>query len=296
VNDPAPRARLLVGLLLLVKLGVTAWNCHSFGEEIYDQRHHAWRARTAGLEVTWLSYNGPVYYMPVLPALVAGPLDDDARLHFLRWTNLLHLAVTYGLWIYFLFPRLIPDERGRVLASVVLLLLPGFQKLAAMVHPDNLLVSSTTVSLALWLLLRDRLRADPSRLPRGLLAAMTLSLAVLGLSRPFALAPLLVIWAAVVRELVRGRRLFTRAALVPVAAFSLAAAFFPVGWQLGRWLSSGHLTDVYGEEYMERFEEHRAGFDRGSYLTTSTGRGSIAGATSPRSTCPSSSRSRTATW
>src|SRR5690606_2444263 len=156
----------LIAAMLIVKLAVSAWNCAVFDGITYDQGDlHIPRVRSAGLATEGRAYNPPLYYLAAAPTLAVHALRGDIEstdakekkrmrrgrdrqlLRALRWSNLGYLAMFYVAWIGCIFPRLIGDRRRTWIAALVLLALPGYQKLAAMAHPDNAFAALTAVGI-----------------------------------------------------------------------------------------------------------------------------------------------------
>lgn len=285
----------LIAALLAIKLLVTAWDCAVFDGQTYDEAGlQAPRARTGGLGLDGRVYNPPLYYLPAYPlaarqakelggwpeaevsaeAGIASREDperkalDDALLQRLRWTNLLHVAAFYVAWLGVIFPRLIRDHWSRLLASLCLLAMPGYQKLAAMVHPDVAMTSLTALTVAAFVALRVR---DAERPPTTL---ELLGLALLGglaaLARPFGVITALA--AIVAAGWLAWRSRATLAGSWRWAARSLAAAVVAglcvIAWPLYQIVNLGHLAPVYSQSYTERFEPARQDFDVPRYFAS----------------------------
>jgi hypothetical protein len=291
--------RLLIATLLCIKLGLLVWNAAEFNGKVYDQGHHQDRALFGGLRAGKMAYNPPLYYLPALlihrPPEV--PLverstksvgDDDEALasreaakspasplekahkakliKTLRYTNVFWDTLIYAGWIYFAFPRLLRGFRAWFLASLLLLLLPGFQKLGVMVHPDNAFASLTTVGVCTWLWVRDRWRAG--KLSFRQLLAFAVAAGAVGLTRPFSIVTVGVLSLALLVYLVRlegwrWTRLLPRGALLFTIVGLLSAS-----WYVYRWQYTGQITNAYRDHYMETFEKRRPGFSFVHYFTT----------------------------
>lgn len=275
-TDTGRRLRALILVLVVAKLLITAWNAYAYAQRPYDRGHHVLRAGSGGLLIDRTAYNGPFYYLPALPAravaeamALAPRVVDRVSLGALRWTNLVYLTLLYASWIYGIFPRVLPGAQAWAAASLVLLALPGFQKLAVMPHPDNMLASLTGVCLWLWLRLRERLRETRrSRSPLPLLAALAALCALLGLSRPFAVVPLLVVWALTLRELACAYGWASRRFLAQAAVVSLVMGLPSLAWQAARSLRSGSVTDVYPHGYLDEYRPHADAVRFLPYFTT----------------------------
>ncbi|HYP91197.1 MAG TPA: hypothetical protein VEQ59_23690, partial [Polyangiaceae bacterium] len=179
VGSITPRTgQLLIALLLLVKLLLLVWNAAVFDGRSFDTEYHADRAVFGGLKASRTTHDGPLYYLPArlaprpygvepieraTAAEEGEPQDVRAErpprlaraekayraelLDLLRYTNVLWLGAFYGLWIYWLFPRLLRGFQPWFLASLLLLALPGYQKLGVVAHPDNLFAATSALSL-----------------------------------------------------------------------------------------------------------------------------------------------------
>ncbi len=291
--------RFLIAVLLCVKIALTAWNARVFDGKIYDQGHHQDRALFGGLRAGKMAYNPPLYYLPALlierPADVplvershksegeddeaiasreaakspAGPSEKRHKaklLRLIRHTNIVWIALIYLGWICYAFPRLLPGFRAWFLASLLLLAIPGFQKLGVMVHPDNAFAALTTVGVCAWLWVRDRYR-------RGTLAfkhllPFAVAAGAVGLTRPFSIVAVAVLTTALLVYLVRlegwrwGRLLVRGAALLAIVGVLSGS------WYAYRWQYTGHVTNAYHDRYIQTFERRRPGFDYVHYFTT----------------------------
>lgn len=293
--------RFIIAVLLGIKLALLVWNAVVFEGKVYDQAHHEDRALFGGLRAGKMAYNPPLYYLPALlvkrPPEVplversitgGGDDDDDAaaaaraakkspagpeevvhkakQMKLLRYFNLLYGSITYVGWICFAFPRILLGFRSWFLASLLMLSLPGLQKLAVMVHPDNAFASLATIGVCTWLFVRDRFRAGQLRFRH--LLGFAIAAGAVGLTRPFSIAPVAVLTAALLVYLFRleGRRWLR---LVPRAAALLAIVGTLSGsWYVYRWHHSGHVTSAYRDKYIETFAKRRPGFDFVAYFST----------------------------
>jgi hypothetical protein len=291
--------RFLIAVLLCIKLSLLVWNAVVFEGTVYDQAHHQDRALFGGLRAGKMAYNPPLYYLPALlvkrPPEVplversihgAGDDDEDAALReakkspagpeevahkakqmkLLRYFNLLYASLIYVGWICFAFPRILPGFRSWFLASLLLLSIPGLQKLAVMVHPDNAFAGLVTLAVCTWLFVRDRFRAGTLKF-HHLLWFATIAGCV-GLTRPFSIAPVAVLTVALMVYLFRleGRRWLR---LIPRAAALLTIVGVLSGsWYIYRWHATGQVTNAYRDRYIETFAKRRPGFDFVAYFTT----------------------------
>ena len=304
----APRAgRFVVGVLFSLKILLLAWNAIVFDTRGYDHTHHADRALFGGLRVSKMAYNPPPYYLPalLLPRPADVPLiernpetagDDEeavqareerrvpttaserrhraALLALLRYTNVLYVGAFYWLWIYFSFPRLLPGPGAWFLASVLLLALPGYQKLGVMTHPDNLFAATSAACAAGWLGLRERWTrrsagVDTNGVGFWHLAWLALAIGAAGLTRPFAIVPVLVfsgVLVVYVRRL-EGPTIAWPRMLLRAGALLTVIGALSLGWYVYRWSRSGEVTNAYKTAYMARFEKHKKDFDFVGYFT-----------------------------
>ena len=279
---PVGRHGLLVAVLLVLKLAITAWNCGVFDSITYDQGDlHVPRARDAGLGTEGRAYNPPLYYMATAPTLAVHAVADRLRdsderltkkqrkrrdrqlLATLRWSNLGYLALFYLAWIGAILPRLIRDRRRAWIAALVLLALPGYQKLAAMSHPDNALSSLTAVGIATWLVLRDDDRPLGRRI--YLLAAAA---GFVALTRPFGVLPCGALLVACVLLLAREHGWRSRAFVTRVAGCVALTGALAGSWPAVQLATQGGLSPVYKQSYLEPYLPHRADFDRVGYFSS----------------------------
>ncbi len=283
----------LVACAVAVKILVTAWNGAVFDGRTYDWSHHADRAETGGLAVDAMAYDAPTYYLtaPVYAAIggvgnLRGEARERALLDFLRHTNLLYLGAFYVVWIYGVLPRVLASWSARAAAALLILALPGYQKLAAMSHPDNLHLLFATLVTYAWVrmpgvgtspvpshALPSAAPADaaPPALPaNGVPFARHLRMAIVtgiaGLSRPFALAAVLVFGALNLAHLALTSHLGGAALARRVAVVAIVTAVLAGAWTACRGVSSGSWHAAYPRGYIERFD--RRDFDYLSYLTT----------------------------
>jgi len=301
--------KLLVVTLLCVKLLVLAWNAVQFDGSVYDQAHHQDRALFGGLRPGKMAYDPPLYYLPALliprPADVplverhhksqgddeeaiasreaarsrAGPSErrhKARQLKLLRATNVALLAVVYIGFIFYAFPRLLKGFRSWLLASLLLLALPGYQKLAVMVHADNAFACFTTLGICAWLMVRGRWRpfralgqkARPGKLAFSHLLLFAVVTGMVGLTRPFSVVTVLVLTGAVLLYLVRLEG-FRPGRLVPRAVLLISIIGVLSGsWYVYRWHESGAVTNAYRDRYIEKYASRRPGFDWVGYFTT----------------------------
>lgn len=297
--SPAQAARLLLAALVVFKLGILAWNVSVYDTMEYDQHMHRARARSGGLENEGRSYNPPIYY---LPGLISRETDaqreayisdrkskspkrrteakrerrarDMVRIGHIRWSNLLWLGLFYFAWIFCIFPRMLPHWRQSFAASLVLLCLPGYQKLGTMAHPDNALIGATALSTGLWVWFRERKRLA---LARGARAGrewaevvwLGLSTIVATLTRPFGVITAAATWAGTLVHLARGRKLLSGAFAARALLMTLLVAVALAAWPAYQALAWGEKGEIYDDKYLDEYLPHREGFDYAHYLTSS---------------------------
>lgn len=295
--------RTVIGVLLLVKLLLLVWNAYAYDGRSYDAGHHADRAVFAGLKPSALAYDPPLYYLPL--KLASWPegaprierhavLDDDddaprpkrqsraeraGRAHLLtllRYGNVAWMSIFYLGWIGYAFPRLLGRGSSWFLASLMLLALPGYQKVAAMSHPENLLAALSTLSVCSWLALKGKVEQEstaaeePSPRPRAArpvwLAVFALTVALLGMTRPTALVPVAVFTLLGVVYVRRSygpafRSWAPRAALLVTLVATLSGS-----WYLLRYQRTSALTAFMAEGVAEAARARRPSFDYASYF------------------------------
>jgi len=287
-----PRSgRVLIALLLCIKLVLLVWNAAVFDGRTDDADYHAERALSGGLKPSATGYDPPLYYLPALLAKRAvdaalpehgsepnaGPVAALSRreratpaaraerafrerlLTLLRYSNVAWLGLFYVAWIGYAFPRLLGGFQGWFLASLLLLALPGYQKLAVMSHPDNAFAGCAALAICAWLFVRERwqrsatppasVEADAAA-PRTAYGAkplfgFALAIGLLALTRPFAVVPVAVLaLVAVVYALrlsgARLRELLPRLALILALVIGSTTS-----WYVYRWKSCGEPTRIF---------------------------------------------------
>jgi hypothetical protein len=296
--------RFIIALLLCAKLMLLGWNAIVYDGVTYQPERHSDRALFGGSKISKLSYDPPLYYLPArllrrsadVP-LVERSSDErterarigkrqkqpsteerafrGALLDLLRYTNVLWVGFFYFAWIYYAFPRLLRDRRAWFLASLALLAIPGYQKLAAMSHPDNLFAAASALSVCVWLGLRERWQkaslSSDAEVPLSpgpgtrYLTVFALVIGLVGLTRPLALAyiaPLtLVALVYAARFSATRRQLLGRALLVVTLVGVMSAS-----WYVVRWRQTGVVLASVPTDVSARYEPLRRGFPYAHYF------------------------------
>ena len=267
-------ARLVVGLAFVVKLVVTVWNTFAYDNKPYDVKHHIQRATAAGLNLKQNSYDPPLYYLPSLAYLedhktgsIKEGYDKDALLQLLRETNLVYVTAFYLCWIYLIIPKLVPSWRSATVASLVLLALPGFQKLEVMTHPDNLLLALSSIALAFWAWLRAR-RPRPGLVDWLIWVAYGVVVGLVGWTRPFAAIPVVVLWLAGVTVLARKWGAFRWSFVSRFLVMSALASTISAAWYVYRWKETGVVGGTYNKKWVGPYAPFRAELDKRHFLTS----------------------------
>lgn len=292
----------LVLVVLVLKAAVLVFNAATYpSKRQYDASHHAWRARSAGLEMGKMAYNSPLYYLPLLPWVDLRRFYEDGRpvvderyedgppllrskrarveaakdlrrLDLLKGLNVGYVLGAYLVWIYGLFPVLLNRERW-LWASLLLLALPGFQKAAVMAHPDVLLIFLASLTFYLTL----RWMSEPARPWRSVVLAVLAGLT--GACRPFALVPMLVCWGVNVTMLCRAAwqelraggtdaaRIVTRSVGQVVLVTSIVGAL-SAGWWGYRYAQTGEVLNAYDDRYLAPFQPLKPKLDRVHYYAS----------------------------
>ncbi len=274
-------ARPLVLALLGLKLLVTVWNAATFDGWGYDGRHHVWRAYI-GCAADPMAYDPPLYYVPVFGTVTTTLTHDfdvprkmtveerNLPLQRLRWLNVVWLAVFYASWLFGVIPRLFADDRVRLLASGLLLALPGYQKMAVMPHPDNLHTAAAAACFAAWLWARER---KARRLAAGGAAGDTGELALLaglaifaGWTRPFAAVTVAVTGIMAVAHARVGRRVFGAGFLARLVALTLVIGAGSSAWYVYRHAQTGLWGGAYNPRFIAKFAKGKQTFDWAHYF------------------------------
>jgi hypothetical protein len=294
-------AQLLVAVLLVVKLLLLVWNAALFDGRTSDFDYHADRALFGGLKPSNTAHDGPTYYLPALlvgkpsnlPRVLRATAGEEGEegevrdraaprpttperklrsrlIEVLRYTNVGYLSLFYLVWLYVLFPRLTASSSAWLLASLLLLALPGYQRLAVMPHPQNLVVALFALTLAAWLSLRERFspasaaEPDAGITPPRLVVFAT-AIGLLGSTRTFALVPaavLTLVCAVYVARSVKGAWVKLAPRVLLLTAFVAVLGF---GWHTyGR-----ACTERTGlASYVPSFGRNSSGFDYLHYYTS----------------------------
>jgi hypothetical protein len=275
---PTKKTRTLIDALLAVKMLISFWNCLRFpAQGGYDNYMHSGRAVNAGLRATRMDYDPPFYYFVNLPTLLLDPAakkDVDGLMTVIEWSNVLYLLLFYIVWIYFIFPRVLPGARSWTVASVILLALPGYQKLAAMVHSDNILTTFTACTFACWLWL-DRRRArfegvggrgEPYR--RRALFGFAAIIGMTGLTRPFAVLPVALFSILALRETWAISRPKISRFVARAAPLMLLVGALSGTWYVYRWRRAHVVLDAYNHSYIDDYQQYKPDFSFKHYFTS----------------------------
>lgn len=298
--------RYLIALLLCIKLALLVWNAKVYDGVTYQGLHQSDRALFSGLKPGKLNYDPPLYYLsarllsrPAEVELVERSSSEKSLgegskqvrkrqskaerafraelLDRLRHSNVLWVGLFYLAWIGYAFPRLLRDRRAWFLASLLLLAIPGYQKLAAMSHPDNLFAAASALSVCGWLWLRERWLSSSSSGAEPAAAAgvgtrqlvvVALLIGLVGLTRPLALAyvvPLTVVALVYAARSSAGRwsRLVPRALLVLLVVSVLAGS-----WYVLRFRQTGAVLASVRDDVTDEYAPLRPGFKYLRYLHT----------------------------
>jgi hypothetical protein len=288
---PDRLARKLILVLLVIKMVVTVYDMvRDPASHSYDAHHHTWRVRSAGLEMGKMAYNPPLYYLPALPGVDLGKYYKNGKpiiwesthyatsknakvlLEVVRGFNAGYLLVFYVAWIWFIFPHVLPSRRAWFLASLMLLVLPGFQKAAMMAHPDNLLMAASATATAVWVRYH---RLGRERLRHGLLLGFLIG--VVGLTRPFAIVPVFFLTLvttiaqlkdALARPIARPLGLRVASGLGRAALVAALVGAMSGSWWAFRYVEAGTVLDAYDDAYVGKFVPLRAKLDKTHYYAS----------------------------
>jgi len=292
----------LITILLVLKGLVLIFNTATYSPHRgYDAGHHAWRARSAGLEMDKLAYNSPFYYLPALPWVDlsrfydhgkprlnvpaepdevganyrgGGGRTDYTLLGLLQGLNVVYVLGAYLAWIVGILPLVARSRRTWFLASLLVLALPGFEKAAVMAHPDVLLIFMSSVTFLLTIRWLNR---HPTRFTRNIALAVLAGLT--GACRPFAVVPLLILWVLNIGMLIRdaiasarsgaSSRMATISRLcAKVAVVSLIAVALSSSWWVFRYAHTGEVLNAYQDGYIVRFAPLKEDYDYTHYYTS----------------------------
>jgi hypothetical protein len=264
---------VLIRSLLGLKLAISSWNAWFTHDLTYDRVDHLFRAKHSLWTLEGHSYDPPLYYVPAyLFRLLAGKAATDANLiRVLRFENLAILAVGYVCWIYVIIPRLFRDWRSRTIASVLLLVLPTYQKVAQLAHPDNLHFGLASAAFAMWIYLwSDRTHDPTSKQHRwqSKLVALAVLIGATGMTRPFAAVSVLVFWGATMVLIARRWEKPRWPMLREMIMVSAIAATLSSSWFVYRKLETGVVGGTYNDNYIKKYAPHRASVKLLPYFST----------------------------
>ena len=262
-------------LLLLIQILIMIWNAVVYpSQEQYDMSRHFTSVANGGLIVSIRNFDPPLYYMATLPFLAVGKLFDiqilqnlDFLIPVIKVYNIFIISAFNILWLYWIIPRLLPDKTTQNIAGTLLLALPGYEKLAAMVHADNLLTLLATVVFVLWLYHKLSARSWSGIIYYALL------LALIALTRPFAVVPVAIfaaIWFQMVTQIAKqeqqnfswiAQRVFVFCAIVAIPISS---------WWAIRYLKTDQFVNIADSGYYEKYNSRRDQVDLDYYIKYST--------------------------
>jgi len=185
------RSNPFISLLLAIQIIIMIWNAIVYpSHEQYDMTRHFTSVANGGLLVSVRNFDPPLYYMFALPFLMIGEFfniqilkDLNFLIPLMKAYNVLIICFFNLIWIYYIFPRLIYDKLARNIAGILLLALPGFEKIAVMIHADNLFTLLTTLIFAI--LLNETIDLQSWR---GVLI-FSILLSMVAFTRPFGVVP-----------------------------------------------------------------------------------------------------------
>lgn len=263
-----------VRFLLGVKLVISAWNAWFTHDRTYDRADHLFRATHSLWTMEGHSYDPPLYYVPAYLFRQLAPKAATAEnlIRLMRVENFAILVMGYLCWLYVIIPGLFRNWRSRVIASVLLLALPTYQKVAQLAHPDNLHFGLASAALAAWMLLWRGRRVRPSRsnqrnwLPK--LVALSVLIGTTGMTRPFAAVSVLLLWGATmtliaVRWGEKRKEMWRDMIIVSAIAGTLSSS-----WFVYRKLETGVIGGTYDDVYIQKYAPHRASVRLVRYFTT----------------------------
>ena len=262
-------------LLLLIQVIIMIWNAATYpSQEQYDMERHFTSVANGGLIVSIRNFDPPLYYMATLPFLAVGKLFDiqilqnlDFLIQVMKVYNIFIISAFNILWLYWIIPRLLPGKTTQNIAGTLLLALPGYEKLVAMIHADNLLTLLTTVAFVLWLYHKLSARSWPGTINYALL------LALIALTRPFAVVPVAIfaaIWFQMVTQIAKqeqqnfswiAQRVFVFCAIVAIPISS---------WWAIRYLKTNQFVNIADPAYYENYHSRRDQTDLDYYIDYST--------------------------
>lgn len=276
-------ARWLVVVLFIAKVAVTFVNLENYDGYAYDAKHHIWRV-TQGWEASPMAYNPPLYYVPTF-----GMLDKDfadakqvfrgttteerkAPLRRMRHMNAWLLVLTYAAWLFVVIPRFFESWTHRTLASVLILALPGFQKLAMSPHPDNLHATAAALLVAAWIWAwhrkESRLTAGERDRDWGELALLVAFAVLAGWTRPFAVVTVGGFMGLAILHALRGRSPASGAFVARAAFVVVVGGIGASGWYVERYRTLGQVAPAYDDAYMKKFKPLQADFEFLPYFTS----------------------------
>ena len=262
-------------LLLLIQVIIMIWNAAAYpSQEQYDMERHFTSIVNGGLIVSIRNFDPPLYYMVTLPFLTVGKLFNIQLLQSLEFLipvmkvyNIFILSAFYILWLYWILPSLLPNKTTHTIAGTLLLALPGYEKLAVMIHADNLLTLLTTLLFALWLYNKLSVQKWAGNITYALLLALVL------MTRPFAVVPVGIFALIYLKMLIQAgkeQKLNFRQIAARLLVFSAIVVIPITSWWGIRYLKTGQFINIADPHYYDKYASKRAETDSNYYLDYAT--------------------------
>lgn len=183
-----------------------------------------------------------------------------------RWINMMMVVLFYAIWLFRLFPKLLPRPPDWFTAGLLLLLLPGFQKIAVMIKPDNATILAVTIAFALWLQWRDEVGWSLRRA-----ALFACAIGAMGLTRPLAIWPVLLLglmaaWKIWIETPPRGWQRWGADKLRIFSVYSLLVIVLCGSWWAYRYVEIGVVVEN-NEIYMAKYRPKLPEQDRFEYFS-----------------------------
>jgi hypothetical protein len=262
-----------VRFLFGVKAAISVWNAWFTHDLTYDRADHLFRIKHSLWTLEGHSYDPPLYYLPahLYRQIVGNTVSDASLIKVLRFENLGILLLSYTCWIYVIIPRMFRDWRSRTIASVLLLAIPTYQKVAQLAHPDNLHFGLASAAFAFWITLwgqRSEHSAATTRSWQVKLVALAILIGATGMTRPFAAVSVLVLWAATMVLISRRWGNASWPKWRDMVVVSAIAATLSSSWFVYRKLETGVVGGTYNDNYIKKYARHRASVKLLPYFST----------------------------